>query len=189
MREEKGKTLYIYLASSCQLLALRFFFVNQVIFLDKVFPCKIELLFLHLILYLLRPLYSGWIFKLLSWIITWELGFCLTCNLLSYIFCRIYRRHRIHQNCRRAYKTCCHLSSTPHRHSTTHLSHELVNLCLYGCKLDDARRIFNKDLWNCKLVNLIYALTCEFVVCHDIYIYCMCLLWYMINDIWFEWVL
>ena len=60
----------IYLASSCQLLALRFFFVNQVIFLDKVFPCKIELLFLHLILYLLRPLYSGWIFKLLSWIIT-----------------------------------------------------------------------------------------------------------------------
>ena len=61
--------------------------------------------------------------------------------------------------------------STPHRHSTTHLSHELVNLCLYGCKLDDPRRIFNKNLWICKLLNLIYALTCEFVVCHDIYIY------------------
>ena len=26
-------------------------------------------------------------------------------------------------------------------------------------------------MWICKLVNLIYALTCEFVVCHDIYIY------------------
>ena len=38
----------------------------KVIFLDKVFPYKIELLFLHLPLYLLRPLYSGWIFKLLS---------------------------------------------------------------------------------------------------------------------------
>ena len=66
------------------------------------------------------------------------------------------------------YKTCCHIISTPHRRSTTHLSHELVNFCLYGCKLDDARRILNKDLWICKLVNLIYVLTCEFVVCHDI---------------------
>ena len=45
----------IYLASSCQLLALRyFFFVIQVIFLDKVSLQDWVALFTYLILYLLR---------------------------------------------------------------------------------------------------------------------------------------
>ena len=42
MREEKGKTLYIYLASSCQLLALRFFSLTKLYSWIKFFLARLS---------------------------------------------------------------------------------------------------------------------------------------------------
>ena len=78
---------------------------------------------------------------------------------LSYIFCRIYRRHRIRQTCRRAshrrsHSSCSHLSSAAHHRSTAHRSHKLVYFNIYGlvnfwiciCELLDM-------LWTCRTLH------------------------------------